>query len=32
VWNLTANYALPVCNCTVFASAKNLTDKLYVAT
>jgi len=31
VWNLTANYALPVCNCTLFATAKNLTDKLYVA-
>jgi Fe(3+) dicitrate transport protein len=31
VWNLTANYALPVCNCTVFATAKNLGDKLYVA-
>ena len=31
VWNLTANYALPVCNCTAFATAKNLTDKLYVA-
>lgn len=31
VWNLTANYALPLCNCTVFATAKNLTDELYVA-
>ncbi len=30
-WNLTANYALPICNCTVFATAKNLTDELYVA-
>ncbi|MBK6451688.1 MAG: TonB-dependent receptor [Proteobacteria bacterium] len=31
VWNLTANYDLPVCNCTVFAAAKNLGDELYVA-
>jgi Fe(3+) dicitrate transport protein len=31
VWNLTANYALPLCDCTVFATAKNLADKLYVA-
>jgi Fe(3+) dicitrate transport protein len=31
VWNLTANYALDACDCTVFATAKNLTDKLYVA-
>ena len=31
VWNLTANYALPLCECTLFASAKNLADKLYVA-
>ena len=31
VWNLTANYALPLCHCTVFATAKNLTDELYVA-
>ena len=31
LWNLTANYALPICNCTVFATAKNLTDELYVA-
>ena len=31
VWNLTANYALPLCNCTVFATAKNLGDTLYVA-
>jgi Fe(3+) dicitrate transport protein len=30
VWNLTANYALQFCDCTVFASAKNLTDELYV--
>ena len=31
VWNLTANYALQACDCTVFATAKNLTDELYVA-
>ena len=31
VWNLTANYALSFCDCTVFATAKNLTDELYVA-
>jgi len=31
VWNLTTNYALPLCHCTVFATAKNLTDELYVA-
>jgi Fe(3+) dicitrate transport protein len=31
VWNLTANYDLPLCNCTVFATAKNLGDTLYVA-
>ena len=31
VWNLTANYDLPLCNCTVFATAKNLGDELYVA-
>jgi len=31
VWNLTANYALQACECTVFAAAKNLTDELYVA-
>ena len=31
VWNLTANYDLPRCNCTVFATAKNLADTLYVA-
>jgi Fe(3+) dicitrate transport protein len=31
VWNLTANYALQACDCTVFAAAKNLTDELYVA-
>jgi len=31
VWNLAANYALDLCDCTVFVTAKNLTDKLYVA-
>ena len=31
VWNLTANYDLPLCDCTVFATAKNLGDELYVA-
>ena len=31
VWNLTANYELQACECTVFAAAKNLTDELYVA-
>jgi Fe(3+) dicitrate transport protein len=31
VWNLTANYALSFCDCTVFATAKNLADELYVA-
>ena len=31
VWNLTANYALTACDCTLFAAAKNLGDKLYVA-
>jgi len=31
VWNLTANFALSFCDCTVFATAKNLGDKLYVA-
>jgi Fe(3+) dicitrate transport protein len=31
VWNLTANYRLTACDCTVFAAAKNLTDELYVA-
>jgi len=31
VWNLTANYDLPFCDCTVFATAKNLGDTLYVA-
>jgi len=31
LWNLTANYDLPLCDCTVFATAKNLGDTLYVA-
>lgn len=31
VWNLTANYTLQACDCTLFAAAKNLTDELYVA-
>jgi Fe(3+) dicitrate transport protein len=31
VWNLAANYALDLCDCTVFVTAKNLTDELYVA-
>jgi Fe(3+) dicitrate transport protein len=32
VWNLSANYDLGrLCDCTVFATAKNLGDKLYVA-
>jgi Fe(3+) dicitrate transport protein len=31
VWNLAANYALSLCDCTVFATAKNLADELYVA-
>ncbi|MGI9246274.1 MAG: TonB-dependent receptor family protein, partial [Steroidobacteraceae bacterium] len=31
LWNLTANYPLTACDCTVFATAKNLTDELYVA-
>jgi len=31
VWNLAANYALDACDCTVFVTAKNLTDELYVA-
>jgi Fe(3+) dicitrate transport protein len=30
VWNLTANYALQICDCTLFAAVKNLTDELYV--
>jgi Fe(3+) dicitrate transport protein len=28
---VAANYALDLCECKVFATAKNLTDKLYVA-
>jgi Fe(3+) dicitrate transport protein len=32
VWNLTANYTLSAgCDCTLYATAKNLGDKLYVA-
>jgi len=31
VWNLAANYSLSTCECTVFATAKNLGDKLYIA-
>jgi Fe(3+) dicitrate transport protein len=31
LWNLSANYALPFCDCKLFATAKNLTDELYVA-
>jgi Fe(3+) dicitrate transport protein len=31
VWNLAANYALQACDCTAFATVKNLTDELYVA-
>jgi len=31
VWNLTANYELNACECKLFATAKNLTDELYVA-
>ena len=31
VWNLAANYALTACDCTAFATVKNLTDELYVA-
>jgi Fe(3+) dicitrate transport protein len=31
VWNATANYVLPVCDCTAFLAGKNLGDKLYVA-
>jgi Fe(3+) dicitrate transport protein len=31
VWNLTANYDVPACDCTAFIAAKNLGDKLYVA-
>jgi Fe(3+) dicitrate transport protein len=31
VWNATANYALGACDCRLFLTAKNLTDRLYVA-
>jgi Fe(3+) dicitrate transport protein len=31
VWNLTANYELQACDCKLFATAKNLADKLYMA-
>jgi Fe(3+) dicitrate transport protein len=31
LWNLTANYNLQACDCTVFATAKNVGDKLYIA-
>ena len=31
VWNLTLNYLLPLCDCKLFAAAKNLGDKLYIA-
>ena len=31
VLNLTANYELPACDCKLYAAAKNLGDKLYVA-
>ena len=31
VWNATANYALTLCDCTVFVTGKNIGDKLYVA-
>jgi Fe(3+) dicitrate transport protein len=31
VWNLTLNYRLTVCDCTLFAAGKNLGDKLYIA-
>jgi len=31
VWNATANYALALCDCTVFVTGKNIGDKLYVA-
>lgn len=31
VWNLAANYGLDACDCRLFFTAKNLTDKLYVA-
>jgi Fe(3+) dicitrate transport protein len=31
VWNLSANYAMSTCDCTLFLAAKNLTDELYIA-
>ena len=31
VWNLSANYAISTCDCTLFLTAKNLTDELYIA-
>jgi Fe(3+) dicitrate transport protein len=31
VWNATANYALTLCDCTVFVTGKNIGDKLFVA-
>ena len=31
VWNLAANYGLDACDCRLFVTAKNLTDKLYIA-
>ena len=31
VWNLAANYGLEACDCRLFVTAKNLTDKLYIA-
>jgi Fe(3+) dicitrate transport protein len=31
VWNLTANYGLDACDCKLFVTAKNLTNKLYIA-
>jgi Fe(3+) dicitrate transport protein len=31
LWNLTANYELNACECKVFVTAKNLTDRMYVA-
>ena len=31
VWNLAANYGLDACDCKLFVTAKNLTDKLYIA-
>jgi len=31
VWNLSANYGLQACDCNLFVTSKNLTDKLYIA-